>query len=88
MLLNQFKLLTNKNRYRLKRRHKKHVWFWVRKKIAGIRSGEIEEFKTIAEAHWYLIENFANSDKEDVWTVVEDIDIEVLANSTNGAHKS
>lgn len=82
MLLNQFKLLTNKNRYRLKRRRKKHVWFWVRKKIAGIRSGEIEEFKTIAEAHRYLLDNFAASVEEDVWTIVEDIDLETLVNST------
>lgn len=76
MLRDEFRLLTNKDKYRLKRRRKKFDWRWLRKdnKITG----PILEFDTIAQAHYYLIENFASSIEEDVWTIVEDINLKTL----------
>lgn len=87
-LRNQFRLFTNGDKYRLKQRQKKFVWSWVKRKLnGGSIIGKIAEFDTIADAHYYLLENFASSVEEEVWTIVEDIDLEVLANSTNGAHE-
>ena len=82
MLRNQFRLYTNRDGYRLKQRRKKFVWSWVREKSGwGEVRGSIAEFKTIQEAHRYLLENFA-SVEEEVWTLVADIDLETLAKST------
>ncbi len=80
MLRDEFRLLTNRDKYRLKRRRKKFDWRWLRE---GKKStGPILEFDTIEQAYHYLLENFASSVEEEVWTIVEDINLETLVSST------